>query len=83
MKRTTVDDKLYTVLFNVHKDHPHIKILDPDACMKCAKKYCLHACPAKCYTQEPDGRVSLNVDGCLECCTCRISCDEFNNLEWN
>ena len=39
-------------------------------------------CPAGCYTLEGNGRVVLIADGCLECGTCRIICDEHRNVDW-
>ena len=29
-----------------------------------------------------NGRVVLIADGCLECGTCRIICDEHRNVDW-
>ena len=29
-----------------------------------------------------DGRVLFSYEGCVECGTCRIVCNEFDNVEW-
>ena len=31
-------------------------------------------CPAGLYSENEGGKVSLTVDGCLECGTCRLVC---------
>lgn len=38
-------------------------------------------CPAGLYTRSETGDVTLSLDGCLECGTCRYACGEV--LEWN
>jgi ferredoxin like protein len=39
-------------------------------------------CPAGLYSKTDKGNVALNIDGCLECGTCRYVCgDEV--LEWH
>lgn len=38
-------------------------------------------CPAGCYRDNERGEVELNVEGCLECGTCRIACGT-DILEW-
>jgi ferredoxin like protein len=40
----------------------------------------LYVCPAHVYTLNKEGNVELELDGCLECGTCRIACVE---LEWH
>jgi ferredoxin like protein len=40
------------------------------------------ACPAGLYTLDGEGKVRLEIDGCLECGTCRIVCGT-EVLEWN
>lgn len=39
-------------------------------------------CPAGLYTLDDDGVVTLTIDGCLECGTCRLACGT-EVLEWN
>ncbi|MGI5921020.1 MAG: ferredoxin family protein [Syntrophomonadaceae bacterium] len=38
-------------------------------------------CPAGLYSVNSQGEVELNLDGCLECGTCRIACGP-EVLEW-
>lgn len=67
---------------NVFKalSHPHIKIkqgMERDHRLRNA----IRLCPARLYTENVDGTVSIEIDGCLECGTCRIACGEI--LEWD
>jgi ferredoxin like protein len=59
---------------------PHIKIR-----IGREKDPCLHAmvriCPAGLYNSNDQGEVSLTIDGCLECGTCRLVCGN-DILEW-
>ncbi len=76
-----LEDKLYATKFKAD-DTSHLVIKSQDACQQCAKKACTYACPARCYTISPEGVVSVAYEGCLECGTCRIICNEFNNIDW-
>ncbi len=38
-------------------------------------------CPAGLYRLNSEGEVELDVDGCLECGTCRVACGP-DVLEW-
>ena len=38
-------------------------------------------CPAGLYAEGEEGNVTLTVDGCLECGTCRLICGP-DILEW-
>jgi ferredoxin like protein len=38
-------------------------------------------CPAGLYSKNDQGEVSLTIDGCLECGTCRLVCGN-DILEW-
>lgn len=74
-----IDDKLALNLFHVAAE-PHLKI-NPDICRKCPHKACTTVCPVENYTINEDGEVVLSWEGCLECGTCRIVCDQ-GSLEW-
>ena len=39
-------------------------------------------CPAGLYSRNDQGEVSLTIDGCLECGTCRLICGS-DILEWS
>ncbi len=73
-----IDDKLALDTFHVAKE-PHLKI-DPDICRRCPHKACTYVCPVENYTREGDD-VVLSWEGCLECGTCRIVCDQ-GSLTW-
>jgi ferredoxin like protein len=57
----------------------HIKV-NPEKCKSCKQRFCLYVCPAHVYTLNKEGEVVLELDGCLECGTCRIACVE---LDWH
>ena len=79
-----VEEKLFQNRYRVDAGRPHITIKDPQICAtSCDKKQCTVCCPAGCYTEEGNGRVVMISDGCLECGTCRIICDEHHNVEWD
>lgn len=83
MSNVKVEEKLFQNRYRVDVGRPHVKIKDADICSNaCAQQPCTVCCPAGCYTLEGNGRVVLISDGCLECGTCRIICDEHRNLEW-
>lgn len=73
------DEKLALNLFHVAKE-PHLKI-DKEICRKCPHKACTRVCPVENYTLNEDGDVTLSWEGCLECGTCRIICDQ-GSLTW-
>lgn len=78
-----VEEKLFQNRYRVDAGRPHINIADPEICQsQCAGKPCTVCCPAACYTEEGDGRVTLITDGCLECGTCRVVCATLDNVEW-
>jgi len=67
------DDKLALNLFHVDKD-PHIKV-DQEKCRQCPHKACTLVCPVENYKLE-DGNLVFSWEGCLECGTCKIACDQ-------
>lgn len=75
-----IDDKLALNLFHVDKD-AHIKV-DQEICRKCPHKLCTYGCPAENYKLEGDNNVVFSWEGCLECGTCRIICDQ-GALDWD
>lgn len=83
MSNIKIEEKLFQNRYRVDTGRPHIEIRSPDICATtCLDKQCTVCCPAGCYTLEGDGRVVLITDGCLECGTCRIICDEHRNVDW-
>jgi ferredoxin like protein len=77
---TTIDDKLALVRFKVDEES-HLVILSKENCLLCERKQCTIVCPAEVYIWE-ENTITVNYEGCLECGSCRIVCNEFNNIEW-
>lgn len=73
-----VEDKLALNKFEIDRD-VHI-IVNEKLCDACDLKSCLYACPAECYTLRQN-HVTFSYEGCLECGSCRISCDK-QAIEW-
>ncbi len=77
-----IERKLALINYNVDRDRAHIRIIDNDTCLKCTRQQCINCCPANCYSPQEDGHVVFSYEGCVECGTCRIVCNEFHNVEW-
>lgn len=71
--RMKIDDKLALNLFHVD-EKPHISV-NQEICRKCPHKACTRVCPVENYTQE-GGEISFAWEGCLECGTCKVACDQ-------
>jgi ferredoxin like protein len=69
-----IDDKLALNLFHIDKD-PHITV-DTEICRRCPHKLCTRICPVENYTLNGDNSIVFAWEGCLECGTCRIVCDQ-------
>lgn len=81
---STVEEKLFENRYRVDEGRPHITIIDASVCVdKCQTQPCTFCCPAACYTKDEKGGVVLTTDGCLECGTCRLICDDHFNVDWN
>jgi ferredoxin like protein len=60
----------------------HIRIKDPEACLKCDKRQCTIVCPAGVYRWDGDeGKIQVDFLACLESGACLVACHEFNNIE--
>ncbi|WP_407656488.1 ferredoxin family protein [Limnobaculum zhutongyuii] len=53
-------------------DHPDRQIL----------RQLVNVCPAGLYQLNPDGSLSFDYHGCLECGSCRLLCDEKTLARW-
>ncbi len=53
-----------------------------EICKDCAERYCLYVCPAQVYILNKDNEIELDLDGCLECGTCKIACLR-KSMDWN
>lgn len=79
-----VEEKLFQNRYLVDESHPHIAIKNAEASKTDAGlQACVFCCPAACYTKAEDGSVEFTPDGCLECGTCRILCQDGDNLSWD
>lgn len=79
-----IEEKLYQNRYIVDESRPHIHIRSADVCSgSCSAKPCTVCCPAACYTLGDDGGVTLATDGCLECGTCRVICQDNKNIAWD
>ena len=64
----------------------HLKILDPERCVReCFEKYgapCTLFCPAQVYNMAEDGKgIRIDFSNCLHCETCQIK-DPLENIRW-
>ncbi len=80
--RAGLERKLSLNAYNVDPNRVHIWIIDSDTCLQCERQQCINCCPAACYAPLEDGRVLFSYEGCVECGTCRIVCDEYENVGW-
>lgn len=78
-----VEEKLYQNRYIVDENRPHIQIKSEEACQSCEKQACTFCCPAACYSKNETGGVTLVTDGCLECGTCRVVCQDKGNIAWD
>ncbi len=79
--KVNVDENLFQNRYRVDVGHPHIRIRNAGTCASCDFTACVTCCPAGCW-RRVNGRTELLVDGCLECGTCRLVCDQ-DNVEWD
>ena len=78
MSDMTMEQRLALNHYDVDTE-AHIKI-KTDVCQECDLRPCLYVCPAECFKLE-EGKISFSYEGCLECGSCRICCDE-EAIEW-
>ncbi len=62
-------------------EEPHIKV-KKEVCKTCTTRCCLYVCPASVYLVDEEGEIRLDLEGCLECGTCKIACQK-GAIEWN
>ena len=72
-----IEKKLALNVYNVDRSRAHIRIIDRDVCLQCVRQQCINCCHSNCYGPHEDGRVIFSYEGCVECGTCRIVCNEF------
>lgn len=80
---TKVEEKLFENRYRVDEGRAHVAIKNPAVCQdQCQTQACTWVCPAACYTVDDTRAVSISTDGCLECGTCRLVCNEHHNIDW-
>ncbi|MCK1621805.1 ferredoxin family protein [Bradyrhizobium sp. 160] len=77
-----VEDKLFYNRYLVDSGRAHIKVR-PHTRPSSRLLSMLKACPARCYELSDKGHVEVTVDGCIECGTCRVICEESGDIEWS
>jgi ferredoxin like protein len=73
------DRKLSFVKTKINRES-HIKV-NPEVCKNCPHQACTNVCPAICY-RLIEGTVKFAHDGCLECGTCAVVCDQ-GAINWS
>lgn len=83
MKPLTVEDKLGLDYFKVDDGHPHLKV-DKALCEACETKICVYVCPVDDFASSDGRELILSWEGCVECGTCRVACNNAGNrgLAW-
>lgn len=77
-----IEEKLFQNRYRVDEGEPHVCI-DPQKASEADLKAMTHICPAGCYVENEQGAVEVIPDGCMECGTCRIVCQESGAIEWS
>lgn len=76
----TLPEKLFLLRFRVDRES-HL-ILNREVCWECDERICLLICPSEVYRwDEVRKEITVSYEGCLECGTCRIACEE-GAIEW-
>ena len=78
MNPSGVEDKLAVNKYDIDTER-HIRIRE-EICGECKDPICLYVCPADCFKIR-DGHITFSYEGCLECGSCRIACDQ-EGVEW-
>ena len=73
-----VEEKLALNKFEIDRE-VHITV-DESKCRDCKTNVCVYSCPADCYTVR-DGHVTFSYEGCLECGSCKLACDQ-GAIKW-
>lgn len=76
-----VEDKLFLNKYRVDTV-PHIRIKDPDVCLKCERHQCTYVCPVGVYKWDENvKKIIVGWENCLEIGACTIACHEFDNID--
>jgi ferredoxin like protein len=79
-----IDEKLGLVEYKADHSHSHIKIKNPDICVKdCKDKPCTKVCPAHVYHwEESQKRIIVAYENCVECGAARVMCP-YSNIDFH
>ncbi|GGI33633.1 MULTISPECIES: ferredoxin family protein [Bradyrhizobium] len=77
-----VEDRLFYNRYLLDPGHPHIKVR-PHTMPSSELVSMLTTCPAHCYVANDKHQIEVAVDGCIECGTCRVICEERGDIEWS
>jgi ferredoxin like protein len=77
-----VENRLFQNRYVVDTGKPHIRVVQHETPSE-ELKAMVHVCPAGCYSQNEHGQVEIVADGCMECGTCRVVCQNTGEIEWN
>ena len=76
-----IEDKLFLDKYKVDAVS-HLQIKNPSVCLNCEKKQCTFVCPAGVYRwDEPQQKIVVGWENCLEMGACVIACHEFDNID--
>lgn len=82
VKSPRVEEKLYQNRYQVDAGKPHITV-NPHETPSANLLAMTKICPAGCYAETDAGQVEIVADGCMECGTCRVLCEETGEITWN
>ena len=82
--KVNIDAKLGLLTYKADHQSPHIKITNPETCLKCKDKPCQTVCPASVYHwDEAQKKIVLSYENCVECGAARIMCPYANiDFHW-
>lgn len=79
MKTKSIEEKLAVNKYDIDRE-VHIRLRE-DICERCDRRLCLYVCPAECF-KLLENHITFSYEGCLECGSCRIICEE-GAIDWN
>ena len=79
MNSMSIEERLALNKYDVDTE-AHIR-LKQEVCLECQQRSCLYVCPAECFKLRDD-KITFDHEGCLECGSCQISCDQ-EAVEWS
>lgn len=77
-----VDDLVVSIKYYVDEEFAHIRIHDPNVCQACQQQPCLDFCPVHVFSSDPEGRILVGYQACVECGSCRVGCPR-HNVDWH